>query len=196
TISHAVNGREGTNAAVEKIPDLIISDIVMPEKSGIELCRDLKSDMRTSHIPIILLTAKTTVEDQIEGIGMGADVYLPKPFNIRLLMAHIKQLIELRRKLYALFSQDVYIMPSKMTENELDQAFLQKAIDHIVQNMTDTQLNVEALANLFNISRSQVYRKIKALTGKTAVEFIRTIRLKQALKLMETKKYTLAEIAY
>lgn len=196
TISHAVNGKEGTGTALEKIPDLIISDIVMPEKSGIELCRDLKSDMRTSHIPIILLTAKTTVEDQIQGIGTGADVYLPKPFNIRLLKAHVKQLIELRRKLYALFSQDVYIMPSKITENELDQAFLQKAIDYIIQNITDDQLNVEALANLFNISRSQVYRKIKALTGKTAVEFIRTIRLKQALKLMETKKYTLAEIAY
>lgn len=195
-IMQSGDGREGVDMALEKIPDLIVSDIVMPGRNGLELCHELKSDIRTSHIPIILLTAKTTIEDQIAGIKTGADVYLPKPFNIRLLKVQIKKLIEQRRKLYAYFSQNVYIMPAKVTENEMDQAFLQKAIDHVIQNITDTQLNVEALADLFNISRSQVYRKIKALTGKTAVEFIRTIRLKQALKLMETKKYTLAEIAY
>lgn len=195
-VTQAADGRKGVEEALNKIPDLIVSDIVMPEKSGIELCRELKSDIRTSHIPIILLTARTSVEDQIEGIGTGADAYLPKPFNIRLLKVQVKQLIEIRRKLYAAFSQDVYMIPARMTDNEIDQAFLQKAIDYIVEHITDTQLNVEALADMFKISRSQVYRKIKALTGKTAVEFIRTIRLKQALKLMETKKHTLAEIAY
>jgi signal transduction histidine kinase/ligand-binding sensor domain-containing protein/DNA-binding response OmpR family regulator len=196
TVTQAADGQEGLEVAFARTPDLIVSDIVMPRKSGIELCADLKSDIRTSHIPIILLTAKTTVEDQIEGIGTGADVYLPKPFSIRVLKVHIKQLIELRRKLYASFSQDVYMMPAKIAQNEIDQAFLQKAIDYIVQNITNAQLNVEMLADIFNISRSQVYRKIKGLTGNTAVEFIRTVRLKQALKLMETQKYTVAEVAY
>lgn len=196
TVIQAVDGLDGVAMARSKTPDLIVSDIVMPRRTGLDLCADIKGDLQTSHIPIILLTAKTTTEDQLEGIGTGADVYLAKPFNVRVLKAHIKQLIEQRRKLYAMFSQDVYMMPAKITQNELDQAFLQQAIDYIVQNITNPQLNVEMLADIFNISRSQVYRKLKALTGKTAVEFIRTVRLKQALKLMDTQKYTLAEIAY
>lgn len=195
-VLQASDGQAGVELALSKTPDLIVSDIVMPKKGGIELCAEIKSDMRTSHIPIILLTAKTTVENQIEGISTGADVYLPKPFNMRVLKVQIKQLIDLRRKLYAVFSQDVYIMPAKIAQNEIDQAFLQKAIDYIVENITNTQLNVETLADIFNISRSQVYRKIKALTGSTAVDFIRTIRLKQAIKLMDTQHHTLAEIAY
>lgn len=196
TVTCAADGQQGAETAFHNTPDLIVSDIVMPGKSGIELCSELKADVRTSHIPVVLLTAKTTVDDQIEGIGRGADAYLPKPFNVRLLKTQIRQLIESRRKLYAHFSHDVYLTPANITENEIDQTFLQKIINHIIDHSTDPQLNVEALADVFNMSRSQVYRKIKALTGKTAVEFIRTVRLKQALKLMESRLYTLAEIAY
>jgi ligand-binding sensor domain-containing protein/signal transduction histidine kinase/DNA-binding response OmpR family regulator len=196
TIIQAEDGKPGIELAFEKIPDLIVSDILMPQCSGIELCNVLKADIRTCHIPIILLTAKTTIGDQIEGVEIGADAYITKPFNMKLLVAKINQLIQSRRKLYAHFSQDVYIIPNKMTDNELDQRFLHKAIDYIITNIGDNTLNVEGLAVEMNLSRSNVYRKIKALTGKTAIEFIRLIRLKQAVKLMETRKYSLAEIAY
>lgn len=196
TVWQAENGQEGLRIALEKSPDLVISDILMPQKTGIELCREMKRDIKTSHIPFILLTAKTTVEDQIAGIATGADVYMAKPFSVRFLLTHVRSLIDSRQKLYSHFSQDVYLLPAKMASNDLDQAFLQRVIDFIVEHIQDGQLRVDSIAELFNLSRVQVYRKIKALTGKTAVEFIRTVRLKQALKLMETKQYTLSEIAY
>ncbi len=196
TTIQADNGKAGIELAFDKIPDLIVSDILMPQCSGIELCNVLKTDIRTCHIPIILLTARTTIGDQIEGVEVGADDYITKPFNMQLLVAKINQLIQSRRKLYAHFSQDVYIIPNKMADNELDQKFLHKAIDYIVMNIGDNTLNVEGLSVEMNLSRSNVYRKIKALTGKTIIEFIRIVRLKHAVKLMETKKYSLAEVAY
>ncbi len=195
-ILEAEDGKIGIDLAFSAIPDLIVSDILMPQQSGIDLCKTVKSDFRTCHIPVILLTAKTTIGDQIEGIETGADAYITKPFNLQYLITQINQLIQSRRKLYAQFSQDVYLLPNKMANNEMDQQFLQKVIDYIILNITDNTLSVEDIAEHLNISRSNVYRKIKALTGKTIIEFIRLIRLKQAVKLMETKKYSLAEIAY
>ena len=111
-------------------------------------------------------------------------------------MAHLHQIIESRQKLYSRFSQDVYLMPSMIASNALDEAFLQKAIDYILKNLQDTQLSVDSVADLFNLSRMQVYRKIKGLTGKSVVEFIRMVRMKQAIKLMDTHKFTLSEIAF
>jgi DNA-binding response OmpR family regulator len=196
TVFESSNGIDGVAIALEKIPDLIISDILMASQNGLELCKTLKSDVKTSHIPIILLTAKASVDEQIIGIEAGADIYITKPFNYRYLLTHIRNIVASRRKLYALFSKDVYLLPAKAATNEIDQAFLQRIIDHIVAHIQDAQLSVDSVAEVFNLSRVQVYRKIKALTGKSAVELIRSVRLKQALKLMETKKYTLAEIAY
>ncbi len=192
----ASDGDEGLNIALKDTPDLIISDILMPNKSGIELCKDIKSDIRTSHIPFILLTAKSTVKEQIEGIDMGADAYITKPFNLKLLFRQAFNLIQSRRELYAQFSQDVYIMPKKMANNEIDQMFLQKTIDYILSNITDSRLSIEDLAHHLKMSHSNIYRKIKALTGNTIMEFIRIVRLKEALKLMDLKKYNLAEISY
>jgi len=196
TIIQAEDGEPGIELAFKKIPDLIISDILMPQCSGIELCNVLKTDIRTCHIPIILLTAKTTISEQIEGVEIGADAYLTKPFNMQFLEAKINQLVQSRRKLYAHFSQDVYIMPNKITDNEMDQQFIQKTIDYIVLNIANDTLYVEGLASEMSMSRSNVYRKIKALTGKTIIEFITNIRLKQSIKLMEMQKYSLTEIAY
>jgi signal transduction histidine kinase/DNA-binding response OmpR family regulator len=196
TVLEAKEGTEGLEIALERTPDLIISDILMPLKNGIELCREVKSNLKTSHIPFILLTAKSTVDDQVKGIATGADVYITKPFSIRVLLTHVNQIIESRQNLYSRFSQDVYLLPAKVATNEIDQAFLQKAIDYIIDNIQDSQLGVDSIAHLFNLSRMQVYRKIKALTGKSIVDFIRMVRIKQALKLMDTQKYTLSEIAY
>ena len=195
-VYEASDGDEGFEMAVKKSPDLIISDIMMPRMNGNEFCNAIKRNINTSHIPFVLLTAKASVDDQIAGVTAGADLYITKPFNIRYLMAHIHQIVESRQLLYSRFSQDVYLLPSKMTNNELDQAFLQKAIDYIIRNLQDSQLSVDAMADLFNLSRMQVYRKIKALTGKSVVEFIRTVRVKQAIKLMDTHKFTLSEIAF
>jgi signal transduction histidine kinase/ligand-binding sensor domain-containing protein/CheY-like chemotaxis protein len=195
-ILEAGNGQEGLEMACEVSPDLIISDILMPIKNGIELCNNIKTNLKTSHIPFIMLTARTTVEDQIIGIENGADIYITKPFSIRFLMVHVNQIIESRQKLYSQFSKDVYLLPNKVAQNKIDQEFLQKAIDYIIENMQNPQLGVNSIADLFHLSRMQVYRKIKALTGKSVVNFIKMIRIKQALKLMETQKYALSEIAY
>ena len=195
-VIEAKDGQEGLEMALETSPDLIISDILMPVKNGIELCRDIKTNLKTSHIPFILLTARTTVDDQIAGIETGADVYITKPFSIRFLMVQVNQIIESRQKLYSQFSKDVYLLPNKVAQNEIDQEFLQRAIDYIIENIQNPQLGVNSIAELFNLSRMQVYRKIKALTGKSVVNFIRMVRIKQALKLMDTQKYALAEIAY
>jgi ligand-binding sensor domain-containing protein/signal transduction histidine kinase/DNA-binding response OmpR family regulator len=195
-VAQAGDGKSGIVLAQSEIPDLIVSDILMPRTSGIELCKTIKSDIRTCHIPVILLTAKTSINEQIEGIETGADVYITKPFNIQFLCAQINQLIRSRRELYAYFSKEVYMMPNKLAENELDNIFLKEAIDYIILNITDNSLSVEGLADHLKLSRSNVYRKIKALTGQSIIEFISLIRLKQAIKLMETNIYTLAEIAY
>jgi len=195
-VKQAEDGQKGIEIAMAEIPDLIVSDILMPHCSGIDLCKKVKADIRTCHIPVILLTAKTTTGDQIEGVGVGADAYITKPFNMQLLLAQINQLIQSRQKLFAHFSQDVYILPNKIAQNKMDQDFLQRVIEFILKHIADNNLSVDSLADLLNMSRSTMYRKINALTGKTIVEFIRLIRLKEAIKLMETKKYTLAEIAY
>lgn len=195
-ILEAKNGEEGLEMAVKNNPDLIISDILMPLKSGVELCGELKANLNTCHIPIILLSSKTALEDQIDGISCGADIYITKPFSVRFLTTQANQIIESRKMLFSRFSHDVYLMPSKMATNDMDQAFLQKAIDYIIANMLDPQLGVDSIADLFNLSRMQVYRKIKGLTGNSVVDFIRTVRIKEALKLMETEKFTLSEIAY
>jgi signal transduction histidine kinase/ligand-binding sensor domain-containing protein/DNA-binding response OmpR family regulator len=196
SVLEARDGEEALRIVQEHSPDLIISDVMMPTMNGIELCKAIKEDIQSSHIPFILLTAKATVEDQIEGINTGADLYIAKPFNVRYLITNVKQVITSRRKLYARFSQEVFLTPGMATNNSIDQEFLKKAIDFVVNNLQDTQLSVDSLAEQFNISRMQVYRKIKALTGKSVVEFIRMIRLKEAIKLMDTHAYTLSEIAY
>lgn len=120
---------------------------------------------------------------------------MAKPFSLRVLKAHVKQIINARKKLYTRYSQDAYLVPGSLADNEIDKEFLRKLVEYIDNNLLNSQLSVESIAELFNVSRSQVYRKIKALTGHTVVEFIRTVRLKHALKLMEERKYTLSEIA-
>lgn len=192
----AHDGKTAIDLTFTDIPDLIVSDIMMPKCSGIEMCKIIKSDIRSCHIPVILLTAKTSIREQIEGVENGADAYVTKPFSMELLISRINQLINSRQKLCAHFSQDVYIMPGKVSDNEIDQIFLQKVTDYIITNIADNSLNVVSLAEALNYSRSNMYRKIKSLTGKTIIEFIRMIRLKHAIKLMETKKYSLSEIAY
>ncbi|HEY4784685.1 MAG TPA: two-component regulator propeller domain-containing protein [Bacteroidales bacterium] len=195
-ILEAENGEDGYTIATKEVPDLIISDIIMPRMSGIELCKKMKEELATSHIPIILLTAKITLEEKIEGVQTGADVYITKPFHIRFLEATIKNLIETRLKLYQRFSQEVFIMPREISNNTLDQEFMARTIDFIEKNISNEELIVKDLASHLLLSHSQTYRKIKALTGQTVPELIRSVRLKMAIKLMETGKYNISEIGF
>lgn len=190
------NGNKGLEYAINYMPDIIVSDILMPESNGFELCRKLKSELNTSHIPIIMLSAKTNLDDQIKAIEFGADFYITKPFSIKYLITVIKQIIQTRRKIYTCLGQNIYLMPGELTSSEIDKKFMQKIVDFIINNLTNDALDVDDIANYVGMSRSNLYRKIKALTGKSIVEFIKMIRLRHALKLLETKKYSIAEIAY
>jgi DNA-binding response OmpR family regulator/nitrogen-specific signal transduction histidine kinase len=195
-VLEANDGVSGYTLATEHAPDLIISDIIMPNLTGIELCKQLKGNILTSHIPIILLTAKTTLEDQITGIETGADAYITKPFNVRYLEVTVKNLIETRHKLFQRFSQEVYILPKEISDNPIDQDFLENIITYIENNITSSELSVENLSAHLLMSSGHTWRKIKSLTGQSTNEFIRTIRLKKSIKLIEEKKYNVAEIAY
>jgi signal transduction histidine kinase/ligand-binding sensor domain-containing protein/DNA-binding response OmpR family regulator len=192
----AENGAEGLDKANELTPDLVISDVVMPKMNGFELCERIKSDVRTSHIPVVLLTAKATTDDHIQGLETGADAYLTKPFNLKLLKTQVANLLQSRKELYTLFSNDKPAVSRTQSGNSMDQAFLQSSMDYILENITDNELSIEGLAGFHHMSHRTYYRKIKALTGYTVVEFVKIVRLKEALKLMHSTQYSLSEISY
>jgi len=195
-VLQAVDGAQGLIKAKDSIPDLIICDVAMPRLSGTELCSILKEDMSTSHIPIILLTSKSSTADMIDGIGKGADAYITKPFDVDHLKVTIEKTIETRRKLYQRFSQDIYLLPNEVSGNKLDREFVNQITAYIDQNASNTDITVENLASHLLMSRTHVYRKIKAITGKSASEFIRLTRLKMAVKLLESGKHNISEIAF
>jgi signal transduction histidine kinase/ligand-binding sensor domain-containing protein/DNA-binding response OmpR family regulator len=192
----ASNGKEALKVITKNLPDIIISDVLMPEMDGMELCREVKKDIETSHIPFIMLTAKIDIENQIDGLETGADAYVTKPFNMRYLKVLIKNTIEKRSNMYKTFSQKNIIIPSEFSTNKMDEEFLHKVISYIETNIENTDLSVDMLAQNMNLSRSQVYRKIKALTDLTANEFIRQIRLKKSLKFLSEGNMNISEIAY
>jgi signal transduction histidine kinase/DNA-binding response OmpR family regulator/ligand-binding sensor domain-containing protein len=194
--TEAVDGVEGIDKAKEAIPDLIISDVMMPKKDGYELCRTLKNDERTSHIPIILLTAKAASENKIEGLETGADDYLIKPFEPKELLARVKNLIDMRRKLRARFNASVPLKPGEVAVTSIDDAFLRKAMRAVEQHMGDEQFRIDELSADVGMSRSQLHRKLVALTNQSPGEFIRYIRLHRALQLLQKEAGTVSEIAY
>jgi signal transduction histidine kinase/ligand-binding sensor domain-containing protein/DNA-binding response OmpR family regulator len=192
----AENGKEALKLILKNLPDIIISDIIMPEMDGLELCRKVKGNIETSHIPVIILTAKVEMEFQIDGLETGADAYVQKPFNMRYLKVLVKNILDKRSSMFRAFSQNNIIIPSEFSTNKMDEEFLQKVINYIEINIENTELSVDMLAQNMNLSRSQVYRKIKALTDYTANEFIRQIRLKKSLKLLSEGNMNISEIAY
>jgi len=195
-IIKANNGTDGWALAFEKIPDLIVSDIMMPGIDGLQLCKKVKSTIETSHIPVILLTAKTQVEHEIEGLESGADEYVHKPFHPRLLKLKIDKIIETRETLKQQFVKNTSFTAKEITVTSADEKFLQKAIDYVKDNLADSDLNIEKMSNVLNISRVHLYRKLKAITNQNPTEFIRTIRLKQAAYLLSLGKLNVSEIAY
>lgn len=192
----AENGQDGFKKAVKIIPDLIICDIKMPIVSGTELCKMLRENEKTSHIPIILLTAYSENEYKINGLSKGADAYLTKPFNIDVLEAQISNLLESRRKLRVKFSRKVHLEPQKVTIEDIDEKFLKLVMETIEKHISDDKFNAEMLSKKVGMSRMQLYRKLRGLTNQTVHEFIRNIRLKRAVQLLEQKRMTITEVAY
>jgi signal transduction histidine kinase/DNA-binding response OmpR family regulator len=192
----AMNGREGLDKALELIPDIVISDVMMPEMDGFTLCEKLKTDERTSHIPVILLTARSSDVSKLEGLETGADDYLIKPVNAKELLTRIKNLIEQRRRLRERFSRDVTLSPKDIAVTSADQRFLEKAIEIVEKEMKEPDFSVEQFSKEVGMSTSQLYRKIHALTNQSPVEFIRTFRLKRAAFLLKQKFGNVAEIAF
>ena len=192
----ASNGKIGVELALEHIPDLIISDIMMSEKDGITLTKELKTDERTSHIPIILLTAKAEVESQFEGINTGADDYITKPFDKKLLKLKVEKLIESRKKLQLRYSQEVILMPKDIAITNLDEVFLEKVQVVLDQNLVESSFNTEDFSKAVGLSRMQLHRKIKALTGLSASEFIRSQRLKLAAQLLKKSDINISQVGY
>jgi signal transduction histidine kinase/DNA-binding response OmpR family regulator/ligand-binding sensor domain-containing protein len=184
TIRHASDGVVGLKKAIEIIPDLIITDLMMPFMDGLEMCTRLKNDERTSHIPVIMLTAKVTVEDKISGLQTGADDYVSKPFHLTELKARVDNLIDQRRKLRERFSREISIQLSDITVTPLDEKFLRKAVIHVEQHLNDPHFDLPEFRDEMNMSSSTLFRKLHALTNQSPTEFIRTLRLKRAASLL------------
>lgn len=192
----AFNGDEGISIARKQLPDIIISDIMMPETDGIELCKTLKTDTKTSHIPIILLTAKAADENQVEGLETGADAYLTKPFSFDILEARINNLLLSRRKLRELFIQKVNLEPKDITITSVDAKFLKNAMDLVEKNMANTEFSTDLMSSGMNMSRASLHRKLVALTGLPPSSFIRTLRIKRAATLLIKGQKTVSEVLY
>ena len=193
-IIEASNGEEGLYKSFEVIPDLIISDIMMPKMDGIKLCQSLKTDSRTSHIPLILLTAKTTINDKVEGLQTGADDYIMKPFEAPELKARIKNLLEQRKRMHEHFQQfEIIIDKDKITS--VDEKFLQQTFSSINDRLQDSNFSVEELAENLAVSRSLLHKKLVVLLGEPPREVIKRIRLNKAAKLIEQKSGNISEIA-
>lgn len=190
----APNGKVGLENAIKHIPDVIISDMMMPVMDGLSMCRKLKMDISTSHIPIIILTARTSLMQQIDGYGVGADAYVTKPFSTHLLLARITNLIISREKLRNLFKENVHLSPKEITITSLDEKILTKTMNIIEKYIGDSDFGVEKLCEEIGMSRSQLYRKIKALTSYSINDFIRLMRLKRAAQLLKQDNSSVSEV--
>ena len=190
-----VNGKEAWEMMQEELPDLVISDVMMPQMDGNELCRLIKQDKRTAHIPVILLTARQNTEAKLEGLQTGADDYVTKPFNMTILVLRIRKLIELSR--YHRVTQGMIDpAPSEIVITSLDEKLIEKAIKYVEDNMSRTELSVEELSRELGMSRVHLYKKLLQITGKTPIEFIRVIRLKRAAQLLRESQLHVSEVAF
>jgi signal transduction histidine kinase/ligand-binding sensor domain-containing protein/DNA-binding response OmpR family regulator len=195
-VLEAVNGHIGIQKAIKRIPDLIISDIMMPQKNGIELCNTLKQDQRTSHIPIILLTAKTGLLNELDGLNQKADDYITKPFHAEVLVLKVKNCISGRLALQKRYRQEVILQPKDVAVTPYDEKFLENIQVIVDTKIMNPEFNATDFAKELNLSRMQLHRKLKALTGLTTTEFLRSQRLKMSVGLLRSSDLTISEIAY
>jgi len=194
-ILESIDGRSALELAKTEIPDLVISDVMMPNMNGFELCHELKTDERTSHIPVILLTAKTAQADQINGLSTGADLYLTKPFSIKILQLNVRNILESREKISSKYRKQFIFAPSNILLNTMDEQFLSKLIAVIEEGMENREFGVDMLADRIGMSQSVLYKKVKALTDMTVNDFSKSIRLKKAAQLLKQTGYNVYEIS-
>ena len=192
----AVDGKEGLKRAKDAGPDLIISDVMMPGMDGFAFCEKIKTREQTSHIPVILLTARASGESKLEGLETGADDYLTKPFDAAELRVRVRNLIEQRRRLRERFRRELIIRPSEVTATPMDEAFLTKVIAAVEAHIDDPAFETDDLAREAGVSRRHLNRKMRGLAGQSVREFIRSMRLKRAALLLQQKSGTVTEIAY
>ncbi|GAL82090.1 DNA-binding response regulator [Algibacter lectus] len=195
-VLEANNGAAGLDLAQNKSVDLIISDVMMPIMNGIDLCNNIKSNIKTSHIPVMLLTAKASIKAQKEGYSIGADVYIPKPFDAQMLKLQVTNLINLRKSARNKFKNDALLTPTELTNVSLDEEFLKKAFRIVEESMSDNRFNAQEFTEKMGVSRTLLFNKLKALTGQSLTEFIRSVKLKKAAQYLINSKMNVSEIAY
>ncbi|MCP5050712.1 MAG: response regulator transcription factor, partial [bacterium] len=194
-VKEAANGNDGIQQAKTIIPDLVVSDIMMPGIDGYGLCNKLKKDIETSHIPVILLTAKAAEESIVQGLETGADDYITKPFSTKILLARIKNLIYLRRQWQERLQKGMTLQPAEVQVSSMDETFIKEVQEVIEKNLSDTLFNVDRLGKKLYMSRATLYRKIQALTGESPREFIKTYRLKRGAQLLKANFGSVLEVA-
>lgn len=192
----AINGEEGLKLTLEHSPDLIISDLMMPKMNGIEMCKIIKTDLKTSHIPVIILTAKAGIENEKEGLETGADEFVLKPFNTEVLKLRVENILKTKQVWIQKFKTKPSSDSWKELSNKLDQEFLEKSVKIIKKNLDNPDFSVESFALEIGNSRSALFKKIKSITGQSTSEFIRTIRIKKAAGLIKEGKYSITEIVF
>lgn len=195
-VKTAQDGVKAWEMIPQLLPDLIVCDVMMPLMDGNELCRKVKTDIRTSHIPLILLTARSAREQKMEGLESGADDYITKPFDFEILTLRIRKLLQLQLQRKERFSRHIEVNPSEITITSLDEKLIKKALSYVEENISRTDLSVEELSGELGMSRVQLYKKLLSITGKTPIEFIRVIRLKRAAQYLRESQLTVSEIAY
>lgn len=192
----AANGNNGWEIAVTELPDLIVTDVMMPQMDGNTLCSNLKQDERTSHIPVIMLTARATVEQQIEGLEHGADVYLTKPFSIQVLQSYITNLLRSKEVLRQRYSQKILLAPLDIEVGTVDKKFMEKLMAIIDANLEEPDFSVPFLSKELGMSKAVLYKKFNALVKVPIGEFIKSLRLKKAAFLLTHDKLNISEIAW
>ncbi len=192
----ANDGKEALEILQKTIPDLVLSDVMMPGLTGLELCDAIKTDVLTSHIPVVLLTARVLGEQQIEGFESGADAYVTKPFDVNVLRARLHAILENREKIIASLGGKSTFDPAKISENSLDKEFISQLLTIIEDNFQNVHFSVEEFANDLAMSRSQLFRKLKSLTGKTPSEYLYSFRIQKSVELLKEQEYNISEIAY
>ncbi|QKG58799.1 response regulator [Hymenobacter sp. BRD128] len=195
-VTAAADGLEGWEKTLAQLPDLIISDVMMPRSDGLELCRKLKQHPKTAHIPVLLLTARTAALHEVEGLGLGADDYVSKPFNPQVLQAKAAALLRNRSKLREYYQRQLLLEPTEIVIADADRTFLEQAMRAVEQHLDDPAFGVQVLASDLCMSQSVLYRRIKQITGQTTVEFIRDVRMKRAAQLLTHSQLRITEIAF
>lgn len=191
----AGNGEEALEILKEKEVDMVLTDVMMPVMDGIKLCKSIKQNIRTCHIPVIILSAKSDVKDQMEGLQVGADDYIAKPFALSVVTTKIQNMLRTRHRMLERYSKSLEVEPEKITFNAMDEALLKRAVVIVEKNMDNIEFSTDEFAREMNMSRSNLHLKLKAITGESTIDFIRKIRFNEACKLLKDGRYTVSEVS-